>query len=177
MVLEDDVCVIWIDFYSAHFTAFQPDSRGNEQFCQDLPDTGLTLFVLDYLHQSLNEVPVELRVIKDVTGQGRFVKLHHVEQIENIDQHTVHHQPPVVRADASLQIEFELTEEGRYIGIVSAGHPSSDKIYTAVFPFEVGGSGSSLVYLPLVLVGLFLIVILQRRGRFARKPSAERSGA
>ena len=57
LVLEDDVCIIWIDFYSAHFTAYQPGSSGNEQFCEDLPDTGETIFVLDYLHQSLKEVP------------------------------------------------------------------------------------------------------------------------
>ena len=53
MVLKDDACIIEIDFYSAHFTAYQPQTRGNEQFCQQLPDLGETLFVLDYLHPSL----------------------------------------------------------------------------------------------------------------------------
>ena len=93
MVLEGDVCIIRIDFYSAHFTAYQPDSSGNTQFCQALPDTGDTIFVLDYLHQSLKEVPVDFRIIRDVTGQGDYVKLKHVEEIENIEQHTVFYQP------------------------------------------------------------------------------------
>ena len=115
------MCVIWIDFYSAHFTAYQPDTRGNEQFCQDLPDTGKTLFVLDYLHQSLKEVPVGLRIIRDVTGQGRFVKLQHVEQIGDLGPHTVSYQPPVVRTDASFQLEFDLAVKGDYIGVVTAG--------------------------------------------------------
>jgi len=150
LVLEDDVCIIRIDFYSAHFTAYQPNTSGNEQFCQDLPATGETIFVLDYLHQSLKEVPVDFRIIRDVTGQGRFVKLKHIEEIEDIEQHTVFYQAPVIRQDASFKVEHEFREEGAYIGIVSAGHPSTDMIYTAVFPFEVGGSYSA--YLPALLL-------------------------
>jgi hypothetical protein len=140
LVLEDDVCIIRIDFYSAHFTAYQPNTSANTQFCRDLPDTGETIFVLDYLHQSLKEVPVSFRIMRDVTGLGRFVKLKHVEAIEDIEQHTVFYQPPVVRPDASFKIEHDFIGEGAYIGIVTAGHPSNDSIYTAVFPFEVGVS-------------------------------------
>ncbi len=154
LVLEDDVCIIRIDFYSAHFTAYQPDTSGNTQFCRNLPDTGETIFVLDYLHQSLQEVPVSFRIIKDVTGQGRFVKLKHVEAIGDIEQHTVFYQPPIVRPDASFKIEYDFVEEGAYIGIVTAGHPSKDTIYTAVFPFEVGGSNFTwLAALFLLLAG------------------------
>ena len=162
MVLEGDVCIISIDFYSAHFTAYQPDSSGNTQFCQDLPDTGVTIFVLDYLHRSLKEVPVDFRIIREVTGQGEFVKLKHVEEIEDIEQHTVFYQPGVIAADASLQIEYDFKEKGSYIGIVSAGHPSNNNIYTAVFPFEVGRT--RLVYWPLlVLIPAIFAYILKRR--------------
>jgi len=150
LVLEGDVCIIRIDFYSAHFTAYQPDSSGNTQYCQDLPDTGETIFVLDYLHQSLKEVPVDFRIIRDVTGQGSFVKLKHVEAIEDIEKHTVFYQPATIEMDASLKVEYDFEEKGSYIGIVSAGHPSNDTIYTAVFPFEVGRSGFG--YLPLVIL-------------------------
>lgn len=166
MILEDDVCIIRIDFYSAHFTAYQPDSSGNEQFCQELPDTGLTIFVLDYLHQSLKEVPVDFRVIRNVTGQGKYVKLKHVEGIGDIEQHTVFYRPPVIQSDASLKIEHDFKEKGNFVGIVSAGHPGNDNIYTAVFPFEVGRSGFGYWPLPaifLAVAGYFLI------GRFGRK--------
>jgi hypothetical protein len=163
MVLEDDMCIIWIDFYSAHFTAYQPASRGNEQFCQELPDTGQTIFVLDYLHQSLREVPVDLRIIRNVTGQGRFVKLQHVEQVGDLEQHTVFYQPPVVRSDASFQAEFELAGEGDYIGIVSAGHPTSDETYTAVFAFEVGQSNTGFFVAPALVIGLLVFYAFRRR--------------
>jgi len=162
LVLEGDVCIIRIDFYSAHFTAYQPDTSGNEQFCRDLPDTGETIFVLDYLHQSLKEVPVDFRIIRDVTGLGRFVKLKHVEEMENIEQYTVFYQPPVVRPDASFKIEYNFAEKGEYIGIVSAGHPSNDTIYTAVFPFEVGRS-SFAYFVPLLLLLAGITFIIARR--------------
>ena len=174
MVLEGDVCIIRIDFYSAHFTAYQPESSGNQQFCQDLPDTGETIFVLDYLHQSLKEVPVAFRIIRDVTGQGSYVKLKHVEEIEDIELHTVFYQPGIIKADASLKIEFNIKEKGRYIGIVSAGHPGNDNVYTAVFPFEVGRL--RLGYLPVVILLLAVSAYFFQR-RFARvKKSVDGQG-
>ena len=174
LVLEDDVCIIRIDFYSAHFTAYQPDTSGNKQFCQDLPDTGETIFVLDYLHQSLKEVLVDFRIIRDVTGQGRFAKLKHIGEIEDIEQHTVFYQPPVIRPDASFKVEHDFSEEGAYIGIVSAGHPSTDMVYTAVFPFEVGGSSSAyLLALVLLLAGAVLFFV-HRFVRSRRVPAEQR---
>ena len=168
VVIEGDVCIIWIDFYSVHFTAYQPADRGNEQFCQQLPDTGATIFVLDYLHQSLKEVPVSFRIVHDVTGQGRYVKLKHVAQIEDIERHTVFYQPPTIRANASLKIEFDLAREGAYIGIVTAGHPSDDTIYTAVFPFEVGAASYGFL-LPLIVLMAAIVFFLLRRLFLARK--------
>jgi hypothetical protein len=157
LVIESDVCIIWIDFYSTHFTAYQPASSGNEQFCQDLPSTGETIFVLDYLHQSLKDVPVDFRIIRDVTGQGRFVKTKHVEALKDIEQHTVFYQPPVVRPDASLKIEHEFSKPGSYVGIVSAGHPTNDMTYTAVFPFDVGMSRRGYL-VPLLIILAVLAV-------------------
>ena len=165
LVLKDDVCIIQIDFYSAHFTAYQPNTSGNTQFCRDLPDTGETIIVLDYLHQSLQEVPVDFRIIRDVTGLGRFVKLKHVEAIEDIEQHTVFYQSPTIRPDASLKIEYDFAEEGAYIGIVTAGHPSTDTIYTAVFPFEVGGSNFSYLVPLFVLLAGAAFLVVRRRAR------------
>jgi len=173
LVLEGDVCIIKIDFYSAHFTAYQPDTSGNTQFCSKLPDTGETIFVLDYLHQSLKEVPVSFRIIRDVTGLGRFVKLKHVEAIENIEQQTVFFQAPVIRANASFKIEYDFIEEGAYIGIVTAGHPSKDTIYTAVFPFEVGGPGFTyLVPLILLLAGAAVFMVRRSRQKEPEKVTA-----
>ena len=170
-MLEKDKCILTIDFYSAHFTAYQPDTSGNQQFCRELPTTGDTIIVLDYLHPSLKEVPVEFRIIRDVTGQGQYVKLKHVEAIADIDRYTVFHQPPVIRSDGSYKIETDFTEKGAYIGIVSAGHPSNGMIYTAVFPFEVGLSRPDWLWPSIGLAALALGGFLWRRRRGRPAPT------
>ena len=162
LVLKNDACIFEIDFYSAHFTAYQPATRGNEQFCQVLPDTGETVFVLDYLHPSMKQVPVSMRIIHDVTGQDEYVKLKHMEQIEDIESLTVFYQPPVIRPDASFQVDFDLLEEGRYIGIVTVGHPSTDATYSAVFPFAVGGLDINYSLLYSLLFLIIAVVLLSR---------------
>jgi hypothetical protein len=177
LVLKGDTCIIEIDFYSAHFTAYQPGSNANEQFCNELPDTGETIFVLDYLHRSLKEVPVSFRIIREVTGQGRFVKPAHVAEIENLEQHTIFYQPPVVRPDDSFKIQFDLAEEGAYIGIITAGHPSKDTVYTAVFPFEAGGSGAGFllaIILPLAAVAFLLLYQRKRVTELNKQTGTER---
>ena len=167
LVLEGDTCILTVEFYSAHFTAYQPQTRGNEQFCRELPELGETLFVLDYLHQSLKEVPVSFRIIRNTTGQGRFTKLKHVEAIEDLDTVTVFEQPPVVRPNGSFQVSHDFTETGEFVGIVTAGHPSKDTIYTAIFPFAVGvGSNSYGLWALLAIVlatGSWFVIRRQQR--------------
>ena len=97
---------------------------------------------------------MDFRIIRNVTGQGQYVKLKHVEEIADINQHTIFYQPGVIQSDASLKIEYDFKEKGSFVGIVSAGHPSNDNVYTAVFPFEVGRS--RLGYMP--FLALFLLV-------------------
>ena len=138
VVVSGETCTMHIDFYSARFTAYQPETRGSEEFCDSLPDTGPTIFVLDYLHPSLKEVPVDFRIIRDVTGQGRFAKLADIEKLGDIEPLTVFYHPPEIHPDGSYQVEYDFTEAGAYIGVVTAGHPTNDTIYAAVFPFTAG---------------------------------------
>lgn len=165
VMLRDDVCIITIGFYEAHFTAYQPQTRGNEEFCKDLPDIGETLFVLDYLHASMKEVPIDFRIIKDVTELGQFVQLRDIEAIADLDAHTVFYQRPTVRTDASLRVDHSFVESGEYVGIVTAGHPTQDTIYTAVFPFRVGKTDySRLMWLGLLLLVPFGYYFARRGG-------------
>lgn len=178
MVIEDDICIVEVEFYSMHFTAFQPDTRGNEQFCQDLPDEGGTIFVLDYLHLSLKDVPVSFRIIREVTGQGRFVKPKHVLALGALEPHTVFYQEPAIEVDASFQADYTFTEEGEYIGIVTAGHPVNDNVYLAVFPLRVGRSGSPLLLPSSIVALVFGGALVWRRRRRAqyRGPEADNDG-
>lgn len=158
LILQNDVCIITIDFYTAHFTAYQPQTSGNTEYCRDLPDIGETIIVLDYLHPSLKEVPVDFRIIRDVTGLGQFVRWEDVQKIENIESNTVFYRPPAVEADGSYRIQFEFLEKGDFVGIVTAGHPSNGKLYNAVFPFSVGASKFPFWMLYLLAAGLFVLL-------------------
>lgn len=166
VVMVGKTCTMHIDFYSARFTAYQPDTRGSEEFCESLPDIGPTIIVLDYLHPSLKEVPVDFRIIRDVTGQGRFAKLEDVEALGDIEPLTVFYQPPLIRSDGSFKIEYDFVDAGKYIGVVTAGHPTNDNLYAAVFPFQVGGRSNSR-WLALAVVPAAFGWLFWRRRRIA----------
>lgn len=155
LVLRDDTCILTIGFYEAHFTAYQPQTSGDEEFCENLPAKGETLFVLDYLHRSLNVVPVDFRIVRNVTGKGEFARVEDVNALPDLDAVTVRYQRPAINADGRLIVEHTFGEEGDFIGIVTAGHPSNDKTYVSVFPFRVGGA-----VLPWGWIALGVVVLL-----------------
>jgi len=155
VLLSDDSCIMTIGFYEAHFTAYQPDSSGDKQFCEDLEEMGNTIFVLDYLHKSLSEVPVDFRIIKNVTNKGEFVQMGDIMEIQDLDRFTVFYQEPIIKTNASYTVSHDFIEKGEYVGIVTAGHPTSNNIYSSVFPFSVGVSDLSwsiIVFLGLILI-------------------------
>ena len=154
--VEDDLCVIQIGFFKAHFTVYQPETKANEEFCEDLPDVSDTLFVLDYLHESLKLLAVDFRIIKDATGRGRAARWEDIEKLGDIEEHTVYYQRPMIAPDAVLTAEYGFNNEGNYIGIVTTKQPGNEKIYRAVFPFKVGIN--KIGYLPLFI---FLIILLE----------------
>ncbi|MCZ6460450.1 MAG: hypothetical protein O6766_13940 [Gammaproteobacteria bacterium] len=154
VVLEDDVCVLKIGFLKAHFTGYQPRWSGNEEFCEDIPVVGNSVFVIDYLHDFLREMRVDFRIINDVNSVGIFASWDDVLSVTDLDAATVFYLPPEVRNDGVLTAEHEFEEAGNYIGVVTAHHPTQDKSYNAVFAFAVGDSG--IGYVPLFL-GAFLL--------------------
>jgi hypothetical protein len=157
VVEEDDLCVIKVSYLRAHFKIYQPDAAGHEQYCEDLPVASESIFVMEYQHDSLSTMPIDFRIIRDVTGKGRFARIEDIEDIEDLEEVTVYYQPPAVEPHIYLA-NYEFLEEGDFIGIVSAKHPESGKVYAAVFPFEVGFTG--LGYWPFI-IGLLLLIQFQ----------------
>jgi hypothetical protein len=148
--------MIEIGFYTAHFSIYQPDANGNDVFCEDLPNVEKTIFVLEYLHQSLDKVPVDFRIIEDLQGFGQFARWENIDAIDDLDSQTVFLLTPAIHSDKRMTAEYNFEKSGSYIGIVTAPHPTKDILYHAVFPFEVGNTGYG--YWPLIL---FVILLLQ----------------
>ncbi len=159
VVGEAGSCMMEIGIYSAHFSIYQPEDRGDDVFCEDLPMAGSTLFVMDYLHGSLRQVPVDFRIIRDLDDLGIFARWENVEAMTDLDARTVFYQSPVIKPENQLQVEHRFTESGAYIGIVTAPHPSKDIVYRAVFPFRVGLMPAWLwLFAPLLALVLFFCV-------------------
>ena len=140
VAVVEDVCAIQIGIFQAHFKAYQPQIHGHKAFCEDLPDVGETVFVMEYLHGDLGQVPIDFRIVKDITGHGRLATLQDVERAGNLDHATVFYAPPVTKRNV-YTVVYDFKEPGWYIGIVTTRHPTLDKFYTVVFPFKVGFTG------------------------------------
>ncbi len=66
VVLEEDLCVINIGYLQAHFNIYVPQEHQRQEFCEDIPSTGESLFVMEYLHPGLDEAAGYL-------GEGRYL--------------------------------------------------------------------------------------------------------
>ncbi len=167
VVADGDLCIIGISYLQAHFKIYQPLIDGHEEFCEDLPNATESVFVMEYMHDELARVPIEFRIIHDVTGKGRFANWQDVEEINDLDAVTVFYQVPVIEPDVFTVIH-DFNEDGDYIGIVKVIPESGNREYVAVFPFEVGYTG--LAYWPFFVAAVFLIqfLYLWMSGRFSR---------
>ena len=164
---DADLCVIQIGYLRAHFKVYLPETYQHEDFCEDLPGIGSSIFVMEYEHDGLAKAPIDFRIIENVTGKGRFTNINHVRNIGDLEEVTVFHHPAAIQVDV-FTVSHEFDEPGEFVGIVTVGKPDGNDIYTAVFPFEAGYTG--LGYWPWVIAGLLLLQLnyLWMSGRFDR---------
>lgn len=167
VVEESDLCVIKVNYLRGHFKIYQPLIDGHKEYCEDLPNATETVFVMEYLHDGLSDATVDFRIIHDVTGKGRFARWEDVAEVEDLESATVYYRAPTVDPDV-LTVVHDFAEEGDYIGIVTANVDGDEKIYRAVFPFEVGYTGFG--YWPFFIVLLLAIQVQYfiMSGRFRR---------
>lgn len=170
VVEEEDLCVITISYLKAHFKIYQPLIDGHKEYCEDLPNATESIFVMEYLHDEMGRVPVDFRIIRDVTGKGRFARWEDVAAIDDLDSVTVFYQSPVIEPDV-FTVLYDFTEEGDYIGVVTARPASSERQHIAVFPFEVGYTGYG--YWPVIvsILAALALLYLVGSGRLARRQS------
>ena len=127
LAMEDDLCKLTVGPYQMHFTGYQPDATSEREFCEDIPSTGRTVIVLDYLDEKLRDLPVEVRIIRDTGDES------------NLDAVTVFHKAPAVYARGSVSVEHNFPEYGRFVGLVTVTDPQAQ---ISRFPFAVGSGGS-----------------------------------
>jgi hypothetical protein len=155
VVEEEDLCVIKVNYLRGHFKIYQPLIDGHKDYCEDLPNATETVFVMEYLHDSLADAAVDFRIIRDVTGKGRFARWEDVAEIDDLDSATVFYREPTIDPDL-LTVVHDFTEEGDFIGIVTANVDGDEQIYRAVFPFEVGFTRGGLYRFRLLAIFYFV---------------------
>lgn len=140
VAFDGDNCVININFLTAHFTVFQPEGRGPEEYCEDIPDVARSVFVMEYLHDLLEELEIDFRIIKDVNDVGQYASWEDVLAIPDLEAATVYYEPPRIEQGGFYTASYDFQEKGTYIGIVTTQSPTEDRNYNAVFYFQVGGA-------------------------------------
>lgn len=122
VAMDQDVCKLTIGPYVMHFTGYQPDASRSE-FCEDIPNIGRTIIVLDFLDNAVRDIPLEFAIVKQASGA--------------VDEGAVIYRIPAQRyPTGSMAIEYAFSEPGNYAGIVVLKDQANHR---SIFPFEVGG--------------------------------------
>ena len=175
VVNDGDLCVIKIGYLRAHFKIYVPQERQHQEYCEDIPVRGESVFVMEYQHEGLSEAEIDFRIIRNVTGKGRFANIEDVTAIEDLESVTLRYESPKVVPDVFTMLQ-SFDEDGEFIGIVSARQRDTQKVYTAVFPFEVGYTG--IGYWPWFLGAALLLQLsywlLSRRRSLQTPPTYSR---
>jgi hypothetical protein len=159
--LDKNFCILKLGPYGMHLTEYQPDTSAQRELCGDVPFTGRTVLVLDYIEGELRSLPVEIRVIKDTGSE------------QDLQAITVVHLPPKVYPGGFINFEHSFDQPGKFIGVVTVGGKQE---HVARFPISVGESGVIshvkhyiMVIIPLVAIAGGAAIFFFLRGR--RKPS------
>lgn len=136
--VEDDICVMQVGRYRAHFTGYQPRERASQEFCEDIPVLAPAIIVLDFVDMALRKMAIDFRVLKDVNDIGVTATMSDLGSPEDIASATVFYREPAINPRGSLDVSLNFKEAGGYIGILTATDLEGGHTYTSVFPFSVG---------------------------------------
>ena len=136
--IEDDRCILTAGPYIMHFTGFQPEQSQSEEFCEDIPNVGSAIIVLDYVDKPLRNMAVDFRIIEDVNNIGNTATINDIGSDSDVEQNTIYYLPSKLRRTGSFNVEYNFTEPGRFIGIVNVNDVPNGEEYVSVFPFGVG---------------------------------------
>ena len=123
--LDKNFCILKVGPYGMHLTGYQPDISGEKEACGEVPGTGRTVLVLDYIEGELRSLPVEVRVIRDTGSE------------QDLQAITVLHLPPKVYPGGFISFEYSFDQPGKFVGVVTVGGTQE---HIARFPISIGES-------------------------------------
>lgn len=157
---DDDICLMRLGPYLSHFTGYQPEKRSTQEFCEDIPETGDVVMVMDFISDELRGMKTDFRIIRDVKKIGVNAKLEDIGSDEDIRKATVYYRPAGEYPHGTLSANHSFPESGMFIGMVTAEAQDGTK-YVSVFPFSVGVR-TYWRYLVLLIVSSAAALLLYR---------------
>ncbi len=147
-------CLLKIGPDFMYFSGYQPAASARK-FCEDIPETGETFFVLDYAQPEMREMSADFRIVRAGAENDDPARL---------PADTVAYLPPKIYPHGTLSFEHEFRERGNFVGIVTLDGPHGEK-WVSRFPFSVGRlySARAPYYLLAVAAALGLLVLLWGR--------------
>ena len=165
--LEDDLCIMRIGQYRAHFTGYQPQARASQEFCEDIPELGEAIIVLDFLDPALRKMNIDFEIITDPSGKGAKAQLADIQQALDAGTHQLHKTAAAQYPSGNFNVNLTITQPGWYVGVLTASAVEGNLKEISVFPFSVGvrdySSLISWVVAILILSLLFYLVSGRRR--------------
>ena len=143
--MAEDMCKLTVGSYTMHFSGYQPESTQQKQFCEDIPATGQTIVVLDYIEAELRALPAEVRIIKDTGSE------------DNLEANTIFHLPAKVYPNGSIDFAYTFDKPGKFVGIVTVG---DKKEHVSKFPFSVGEPKFYSKFLNIYMVPVAAVIIV-----------------
>lgn len=108
------------------FSFYQP-TQSRSTYCQDIPETGPTILVVDTMQDELRDMSVELRIVRAAATDDE----------EMAAQNEARLAPAQFRTGV-IELEHDFKEKGNFVALVRARSDDGRKEYNARFPFSVG---------------------------------------
>ena len=171
--MEDDNCIMRIGPMRAHFTGYQPEKRATQEFCEDIPELGKAIIVVDFIDPALRTHNVEFRVLRDTRDLGKTARYEDLGDASAIDTATLFRQDAQVYPKGTLTFEQRFDTPGWFIGMLSATNPATGQTLHSVFPFQVGVVHPWRYVPAFVLVIALSLLIYKLTGRTLRPAKPE----
>jgi hypothetical protein len=139
--LDEDYCVLTVGKYEMHFSGYQPENNGPKEFCEDIPETGNTIVVLDFMDDELRSLPVEVRIILDTE-----------ENNEDLESITVYKKDYKIYKNGTISLRQNFENKGKFIGYVTV--KDENNFIISEFPFSVGIERKSSSYIYFIILAL-----------------------
>jgi len=128
----EDECLFSSDFYLVRLSTYYDPGRNVsnldyiENFCQDIPDTGPLIVVVDLIDEDVRGMPVKLKFVKLADSQS-------IDQQQTLIYESVSEKP----AAGFIKNKIHFSNPGEYAVLVEVGDMKTPDYDVVTIPFKI----------------------------------------